>query len=147
MSKVEPVKILLAEDNEDDIILVQEALGEGSALRLLHVVRNGEDALAYLRREGKYEDAEQPGLLILDINMPKKNGFEVLEEVKADPTLRQIPVVMLTVTSRDEEVAKAYSKGACTFIRKPVNFEDFEKVMQQFALYWTTVATIPSQRK
>jgi CheY-like chemotaxis protein len=145
--KREPIKILLAEDNEDDIVLVKEVLEDSDMLKLVRVVRDGEEALAYLRRKGEFIDADQPGLVILDINMPKKNGFEVLDELKSDPKLCQIPVVMLTVTSRDEEVVKAYSKGACSFISKPVDFEEFQTVMAQFALYWTQVALIPKQAK
>src|SRR3712207_2684648 len=95
---IQPMEILLVEDNEDDIVLEQEALAEAKLVNLMYVVRDGEEAMAYLRRQGQYQDAKTPGLILLDINMPKKNGFEVLNEIKADPELWHIPVVMLTTS-------------------------------------------------
>lgn len=139
-----PVEILMVEDNEDDILITQEVLAESRLLNVMQVVRDGEAALAYLRRESPYEDARRPGLVLLDINMPKKNGFEVLEEIKSDPSLRHLPVVMLTVSDRDEDVVRSYSLGACSYVRKPVDFEQLRRVVAEFELYWTVVSMVPS---
>jgi CheY-like chemotaxis protein len=138
-----PVEILLVEDNEDDIVLVQEALAGSKLVNLLYVVRDGEEALAYLKHKGKYQSAVMPGLMLLDVNMPKKNGFEVLDEIKAEPALRYLPVVMLTTSGTEEDVFKSYTKGACSFIRKPVDFDKFQEVIHQFSLYWALVACVP----
>jgi CheY-like chemotaxis protein len=141
-----PVEILLVEDNEDDIIIIQEALAEAKLLNLITVVRDGEQALAYVRRQNGFERAETPGLVLLDINMPRKNGFEVLQEMKGDPALRHIPIVMMTVSQRDEDVAESFAKGACSYIRKPVDFESLKQVIRSFEIYWTMVSRIPERR-
>jgi len=140
------VEILLVEDSEDDIVMIQEAMQNGNLLNILQVVRDGEEAIAYLRREGKYGNAAMPGLILLDINMPKKNGFEVLEEIKSDPNLKQIPVVMLTTSDREADIVKSYATGASSFITKPVGFENLKKVVEQIGLYWAVVAKIPDPR-
>ncbi|HXF92327.1 MAG TPA: response regulator [Nitrospiraceae bacterium] len=138
------MEILLVEDNEDDIVLTQEAFTEAKLMNVINTVRDGEEALAYLRREGKYKVARLPGLILLDINMPKKNGFEVLETMKADPSLRSLPVVMLTTSDREEDIVRSYADGACSYIRKPVDLDRFIDVVKQFELYWTLVSKIPS---
>ena len=140
----QPVEILLVEDNEDDILLEQEAVADAKLVNLMYVVRDGEEAMAYLRREGKYQNAQLPGLILLDINMPRKNGFEVLNEMKADPALMHIPVVMLTTSDSEADVVKSYAKGACSFITKPMDFDKFREVIRQFALYWALVVRVPS---
>jgi len=142
----EPMEILLVEDNEDDILLEQEALADAKLVNLMSVVRDGEEALAYLRRQGEYQNARVPGLILLDINMPKKNGFEVLHEMKADPALVHIPVVMLTTSDSEADIVKSYARGACSFITKPMDFDKFRDVIRQFALYWALVSRIPSTR-
>jgi CheY-like chemotaxis protein len=139
-----PIEILLVDDSDDDIVLLEESLRESKFANLLHVVRDGEAALAYLRREGPYRDAILPGLVLLDINMPRMNGFEVLGAMKADTVLRTIPVVMLTTSTRDEDVVRSYDGGACSFVSKPVNFEKLKEVIKQFALYWSLVAVVPT---
>jgi CheY-like chemotaxis protein len=141
------MEILLVEDNEDDIVLEQEALADAKLVNLMYVVRDGEEALAYLRREGKYQDAKIPGLILLDINMPKKNGFEVLNEIKSDPNLRHIPVVMLTTSESERDIVTSYANGACSFITKPMDFDKFGEVVKQFALYWSLVARVPSAQR
>jgi CheY-like chemotaxis protein len=141
----QPVEILLVEDNEDDIVLTQEAFTEARLVNVINTVRDGEEALAYLRREGKYKVARLPGLILLDINMPKKNGFEVLEAMKADPSLRSLPVIMLTTSDREEDIVCSYADGACSYIRKPVDLDRFVDVVKQFELYWTLVSQIPSR--
>jgi len=141
------MEILLVEDNEDDILLEQEALADAKLVNLMYVVRDGDEAIAYLRRQGKYHDAKVPGLILLDINMPKKNGFEVLNEIKADPSLMHIPVVMLTTSDREADIVKSYAKGACSYITKPMDFDKFQEVVRQFALYWALVARIPARAR
>lgn len=136
--------ILLVEDNEDDILLEEEALADAKLVNLMYIVRDGEEAMAYLRRQGKYHNAQRPGLILLDINMPKKNGFEVLNEIKADPSLMHIPVIMLTTSDNEADIVKSYAKGACSFITKPMNFDKFRDVVNQFAIYWGLVARVPS---
>ncbi|HEV8724807.1 MAG TPA: response regulator [Candidatus Binatia bacterium] len=140
----QPLEILLVEDNEDDILLEQEAIAEAKLVNLMYVVRDGEEAMAYLRREGKYQNAQLPGLILLDINMPKKNGFEVLNEIRADPALMHIPIVMLTTSDSESDIVKSYVRGACSFITKPMDFDKFREVIRQFALYWALVARVPS---
>lgn len=133
--KSQPVEILLVEDNEDDIVLTQEAFTEAKLVNVINTVRDGEEALAYLRREGQYKVARLPGLILLDINMPKKNGFEVLEAMKVDPALRSLPVIMLTTSDREEDIVRSYADGACSYIRKPVDLDRFIDVVKQFELY------------
>jgi two-component system, response regulator len=142
----QPMEILLVEDNEDDILLEQEALADAKLVNLMCVVRDGEEAMAYLRRQGKYQNVKIPGLVLLDINMPKKNGFEVLNEIKSDPALMHIPVVMLTTSDSEADIVKSYAKGACSYITKPMDFDKFRDVVKQFALYWVLVARVPSRQ-
>lgn len=137
------VDFLLAEDNEDDVVLIEESLADARVKNPLRVVSNGEEALRYLRKEGEHQGAPTPGLVLLDINMPLMNGFEVLEAIKGDSALRHLPVVMLTTSGRDEDVLHSYQSGASTYIRKPVDFDRFREVIKHFALYWTLVAEAP----
>ena len=143
MSPGEIVEILLAEDNEDDVFLIQEALAQEKLINIMQVVKDGEETMACLRRQGKYKEVKSPGLLLLDINMPKKNGFEVLKEIKADPTLRSLPVVIMTTSKQEEDIARSYANGACSFISKPVSMEQMRAAMKTFALYWALVSRIP----
>ncbi len=136
--------ILVVDDNEDDVLLLQESLRGVSAVNVVHSVRDGEEAMAYLRREGPYAAAPRPGLVLLDINMPKMNGFEVLNKMKDDPRLRAIPVVMLTTSNREADIETAYSCGACSFVTKPVSFDRLKLMAGHFACYWTTVVRIPT---
>jgi len=139
----QPIKILLAEDNEDDIFLMRKAFEEAKLLNLVKVVKDGEEAMAYLRRQGQYHDAELPGLLLLDIRMPKKDGFEVLKEIKSDPALKFLPVVIMTTSKQEEDVVKSYANGACSFITKPLGFTQFQEMIKQFELYWVLVSRVP----
>jgi len=143
----QPMEILLVEDNEDDIVLEQEALAEAKLVNIVYVVRDGEQAMAYLQRQGQYHDAKIPGMILLDINMPKKNGFEVLKEIKADAALKHIPLVMLTTSESERDIVKSYEEGACSFITKPMDFDKFGEVIKQFALYWALVARVPSTQR
>jgi CheY-like chemotaxis protein len=140
-----PLDILVVDDNEDDVLLLQESLRDQPAVNLLHAVRDGEEAMAFLRREGRYASVPRPGLVLLDINMPKMNGFEVLYEMKTDPALRSIPVVILTTSSREADVLTAYTGGACSFVTKPVNFDRLKLMAGHFVRYWTTVARVPAR--
>ena len=138
-----PVEILLVDDNEDDVVIIQEAFAGARLLTVITRTQDGEDALQYLRREGAYKIARRPGLVLLDINMPKKNGFEVLTEMKADPALQHLPVVVLTTSDREEDVIQSYAVGACSYIKKPMDLERLRDVVKQFEQYWTVVSQLP----
>ena len=139
----QPIEILLVDDNDDDVVLLTESFQEARFLNLVQVVRDGIEALAYLRHEPPFENAHPPGLILLDINMPKMNGFELLQIIKNDPQLRMIPVVMLTTSTRDEDIARSYEGGACSFVAKPVDLDKLKEVVKQFSLYWTLVSIVP----
>jgi len=143
MKEGPPVEILLVEDNEDDIVIIQEAFAEAKLVNVINTVRDGEEALAYLRREGRYKFARRPGLILLDINMPKKNGFEVMEAMKADPQLQSIPIIMMTMSDREDDIIRAYAGGACSYICKPVELDQFSAVIKQFDLYWGAISRTP----
>lgn len=142
-----PFDILIAEDNEDDILLIREAFEEVKMVNRMVVVRDGEEALAYLRGEAPYTESPFPGMVLLDINMPKKTGLEVLTEVKADPRFRALPVVMLTVSEREEDIIRSFEQGACSYIRKPVTFTRFITVVKEFEMYWTLISKIPALKR
>jgi len=142
-----PIDILLVEDNEDDILLTEEAFSEGKLVNIVHAVRDGEEALQYLRRQDRYADVSLPGLVLLDINMPKMNGLEVLEEIKKDPDIRHLPVVMLTTSEQENDIVTSYEFGACSYISKPVQLSDFRNALRRFELYWALVARIPGTGK
>jgi CheY-like chemotaxis protein len=141
---VAPLEILLVEDSDDDIVLIRETLLGGKLMNVTRVVNDGEQALAYLRREGEYAAAKRPGLVLMDINMPRKNGLEALEEIRRDPNLDALPIVMLTMSDREEDIVRAYAAGACSYIRKPIDFTAFQRVVEQFSLYWALIATVPA---
>ena len=140
----ELVDILIVDDNEDDVLLLEEAFKDAKLANSIHSVANGDEAIAYLRKVGRYKDVHEPGLVLLDINMPKKNGFEVLDEIKTDKSLCHIPIIMLTTSSRDEDIIKSYQKGACTFVRKPVAFDNLREMVKHFSYYWRIVAELPT---
>ena len=139
-----PVEILLVEDNPGDVRLTQEALKEGKVSNNLSVVGDGVEALAFLRREGEYADAIRPDIILLDLNLPKKSGHEVLQEVKTDLDLRRIPVVILTTSSSEQDVLDTYDLHANCYITKPVDIEQFIKVAQSIDQFWLTMVTLPS---
>ncbi len=142
--RVPPVEILIVDDSEDDVVLLQEAFADCSLVSFIEAIDDGEQALKYLRREAPFANARRPGLVLLDINMPKKNGFEVLAEMRADPRLSNVPVVMLTTSKQESDILRAYANGACSFISKPVSFDRMRRIAEQFALYWTLVSGVPS---
>ena len=139
-----PVNILLVEDNPGDVRLTREALKEEKVLNNLNVVGDGVEAMAFLRREGKYADAARPDLILLDLNLPKKDGREVLEDIKSDPTLKLIPVVILTTSRAEEDILKAYDLHANCYVTKPVDLEQFITVVQSIEEFWLAIVTLPS---
>jgi CheY-like chemotaxis protein len=138
-----PVEILLVEDNPADVRLTREALRRGRVANTLHVVDDGDKALAFLRREGEYADAPRPGLVLLDLNLPGLDGRDVLAEVKADPSLRRVPVIVLTTSSAERDIAASYDLGANCFVSKPVALEEFLDVVRSFDAFWLTVVSLP----
>jgi CheY-like chemotaxis protein len=140
-----PIEVLLVEDNPGDVRLTREALKEGKVHNNLHVAPDGVEALAFLRREGRYADAVRPDLILLDLNLPRKGGREVLEEIKGDPSLRHIPVVILTSSSAEQDIARAYDLHANCYISKPVDLDQFIMVVKSIEDFWFTVVKLPSR--
>jgi two-component system, chemotaxis family, response regulator Rcp1 len=138
-----PVEILLVDDDPEDVELTREALAEGRVPSSVNVVADGVEALAYLRGEGRYANALLPDLILLDLRMPRKSGLEVLAEVKADPALRCIPVIVLTTSDAPEDVLKAYDLQASCFITKPSDLEEFQRVMNSLKEFCLTVVKLP----
>lgn len=138
-----PIEILLVEDSPGDVRLAQEALKEAKIQNVLNVVEDGVEALDYLHNRGKYKDALRPDLVLLDLNLPRKDGREVLAEIKTDPELRQIPVVVLTTSRAEEDIIKAYSHYANCYITKPVDFQQFIKIVKSIEDFWLTVVKLP----
>jgi CheY-like chemotaxis protein len=139
-----PIEVLLVEDNPGDVRLTREALKEGKVHNNLHVAPDGVEALAFLRREGRYADAVRPDLILLDLNLPRKSGREVLEEVKGDPALRNIPVVILTSSQAEQDIARAYDLHANCYITKPVDLDQFITVVKSIEDFWFTVVKLPT---
>ncbi|MHB8067323.1 MAG: response regulator [Desulfobaccales bacterium] len=138
-----PIEILLVEDNPGDVRLTKEALKEGKVMNVLNTVGDGEEALAYLRRQGPYAQATRPDLVLLDLNLPRKSGREVLAEIKDDPDLKRIPVVILTVSEAEQDIIKSYNLHANCYITKPVNLEQFINVVKSIEDFWLTVVMLP----
>lgn len=141
-----PMAILMAEDDAEDRMLTKEALEEARLANDLRFVKDGEELLDYLHRRGEYADAGQapvPGLILLDLNMPKKDGREALEEMKADPTLRRIPVVVLTSSKAEEDILQSYDLGVSSYITKPVTFDALVDVMKTLGKYWLEIVELP----
>ena len=140
-----PVEILLVEDNPGDVRLTIEALKEGKVRNNLHVARDGMEALEFLRRQGKHKDAVKPDLILLDLNLPRRDGREVLAEIKNDPELKTIPVVVLTTSSAEADILKSYKLHANCYITKPVDLEQFVNVVKSIDDFWLTVVRLPSE--
>lgn len=141
-----PLIILLVEDDADDAELEKMALQGNKVVSRISVVTDGAEALAFLRRQGKYQDAETPDFVLLDINLSKLNGHEVLAEMKKDPELKRIPVVMLTSSDAERDIAKSYELGASSYIIKPVDMEKFASVLQAVERFWADIAALPPKR-
>ena len=138
------IEILLIEDNPGDVRLTEEALKEGKVINRLSVVPDGVEAIEYLRKRGDYASAATPDLVLLDLNLPKKDGREVLAEVKQDPDLRKIPVVVLTTSRDEQDILKSYDLHANCYITKPVDFEQFIRVVRAIEDFWLSVVKLPS---
>jgi CheY-like chemotaxis protein len=140
---VKPIEILLVEDNPGDADLAREALSTNKLRNVLHVVGDGEEAMAFLRRTGKHAGAARPGLVLLDLNLPKKDGRAVLADMKADANLKRIPVVVLTISRDEEDVLKSYNLHANCFITKPIDLHQFIKVVRSIEDFWLTIVRLP----
>ena len=143
-TEITVINILLVEDNPGDRRLTVEALKEAKISNELHTVNDGAAAMAFLRRQGRYADAPRPGLVLLDLNLPKMDGREVLKEIKQDPDLRSIPVVILTTSEAEEDIIKAYEWHANCYITKPVDLEQFIKVVRSVQDFWFTIVKLPA---
>jgi len=140
---IKNIEILMVEDSPSDVLMTREAIADAKLANRLHVVTDGVEAMAFLRREGQYASAPRPDLVLLDWNLPKKSGREVLEEVKSDPLLKVIPVVILTSSKAESDVLKAYGLHANCFITKPVDFSSFVNLVTSINHFWFTVVTLP----
>jgi chemotaxis family two-component system response regulator Rcp1 len=140
---VNPIEILLVEDNPGDVDLTREALENSKVYNILHVVGNGEAAMTFLRRQGEYANAPRPDLVLLDLNLPRKDGREVLAEIKSDEDLKRIPVVILTSSGDEEDILKSYNLHANCYITKPIDINQFIKVVKSIEDFWFTIVKLP----
>lgn len=145
MTHLTKIEILLVEDSEPDILLTQEAFADACVPNRLNVAYDGEEALQFLRRENKYHHSPRPDIILMDINMPRKNGLEVLEEIKKDPKLMAIPVLMLTTSQAEEDIKKAYAHHASGYVIKPIGFEDFVTAIKAFEAFWMKFVRFPPE--
>ena len=145
---VKQIEILLVEDNPGDVRLTREALKDSKLVNKLHVVGDGDEALAFLHKQNKHANAPRPDLIVLDLNLPKKSGLEVLAEIKEDPDLKCIPVVVLTISKSEAEVLQTYNLQANCFISKPIGLEEFLDVVKSIEEFWLSIVRLPpkSQR-
>ena len=141
-----PIEILMVEDDEGDVELALEALEDSKLVTNINIAKDGVEAMAYLRKEEPFEKTVRPDVILLDLNMPRKNGREVLAEIKADKDLRNIPVIILTTSQVDEDVVKSYHLGANCYITKPVDFDQFVKVVKNIESFWFTIVKLPSRK-
>ena len=140
---IKPITILIVEDNDADVRIVQEVFKHGRLLVNLAVSEDGEDAMAYLRKEGNYKNAESPDLILLDLNMPKKSGHEVLAEMKADENLKRIPVIIMTISKTEEDILKSYNLYANAYVIKPVEINQFISAIKSIEDFWFTIVKLP----
>ncbi len=140
-----PIEVLLVEDSPGDVRLTEEALKEGKVRNNLNVVMDGVEAMAYLRREGRYASAIRPDIVLLDLNMPKKDGREVLAEMKSDHRLRRIPVVILTTSEAEQDILKTYDLHANCYITKPVDLDQFISLVKSVEDFWLTIVKLPAE--
>jgi CheY-like chemotaxis protein len=138
-----PIVILLVEDNPGDVDLARAAMEDSKVRNILHAVGDGEEAMLFLRRKGKYTEAPRPDLVLLDLNLPKKDGREVLAEIKSDPDLMRIPVVILTISKDEEDILRSYNLHANCFITKPIDLNQFVKVVKAIEDFWLTIVKLP----
>lgn len=142
---VELIEILMVEDNPGDVRLTREALKEYKIRNQLHVVEDGVEALHFLRKEGEYQDAPTPDLIFLDLNLPKKDGRQVLEEIKADPNLKRLPVIVLTSSSAEEDILRSYDLHANAYVTKPVRLQEFISAVKAIEDFWLSVVRFPTK--
>ncbi|MEI7848036.1 MAG: response regulator [Chloroflexota bacterium] len=142
---IKPVDILLVEDSQADVIITREAFAESKLLNMLHVVEDGVEAMEFLRQIGKHASAPRPDLILLDLNLPRKNGREVLVEIKTDPRFKNIPVVILTTSQSEKDVLQAYNEHANCYIVKPVGFDNFVAAMKSIQQFWFSIVTLPPE--
>lgn len=140
-----PINILLVEDNEGDIRLAREALAGSKIKNDLHVIKDGQEALDYLFQNGEYEKSSRPDLILLDLNLPKINGKEVLKKIKADEKLKRIPIIILTTSSSHDDIMETYSNYANSFITKPLDWEQFINVIKSIEDFWLTIVKLPEK--
>jgi len=140
-----PIDLLLIEDDPGDVVMTREALSGAKVLHNLHVIENGESAVAFVKQQGQYADAPRPDLIFLDLNLPRLDGREVLALIKADESLRQIPVVILTTSDAEEDIARSYDLHANAYVTKPVDFEAFMRVVRQVEDFFLSVARLPGR--
>jgi chemotaxis family two-component system response regulator Rcp1 len=145
-TRIDPIEILLVEDSPADVRLTEEALKEEKLLITLNVVNDGVEAMEYLRREGAYAKAARPDLVLLDLNLPRKDGREVLREIKSDESLKTIPVVVLTISRAEEDVARSYNLHANCYITKPIDLDQFSKVVRSIQDFWLTIVKLPPKK-
>ncbi|QSZ41408.1 response regulator [Sulfurimonas aquatica] len=139
------VEILLVEDNPADARLTKEAMNDSKIANNLHIVEDGQEAMDFVRKLGKYSDAPTPDLVLLDLNLPKKDGREVLKEIKEDDNLKMIPVIVLTSSKAEEDIIKMYSLHANSYIQKPLDFEQFSKIVETIENFWFTIVKLPTK--
>lgn len=142
--RLKPVQILLVEDNPGDVRLTREVLKEGKIKNELSIAIDGEEAILFLRKSGKYKDAVTPDLILLDLNLPKKDGREVLAEIKSDPKLKHIPVIVLTTSAAEQDILNTYAHHANCYITKPVDFKQFANVVQSIESFWLVIVKLPT---
>lgn len=140
---VRPIEILLVEDDEGDVLLTTEALEASKITNVMHVARNGEEALRFLRQEDGYADVPRPDIILLDLNLPRVDGRQVLAEIKADQELRRIPIIVLTTSEAEEDILRSYDLHANAYVTKPVDFERFLQVVQSIDEFFVTVVRLP----
>jgi chemotaxis family two-component system response regulator Rcp1 len=146
-SKEQPVVILMVEDNPTDVLIAREGFAAAKMRNTLHVADDGIEAIEFLNQRGKYVGAPRPDLIVLDLNMPRKNGQEVLAEIKVDDNLKNIPVVILTTSKSEDDISKSYALHANCYISKPVDFDEFTVVVQRIQDFWFSVVTLPPESR
>ncbi len=144
MPNPEVIKVLVVEDNPNDVAIIKRAMRKSDVKCELYFARDGEEALDFLYGQGEFEDAPRPDLILIDLNLPKINGLEVLTKIKEDDRLKRLPVIVLTISEREEDMAKAYDSGAASYMTKPVDSKDFERLIQTVQEYWR-IARVPSE--
>ncbi|HUR49775.1 MAG TPA: response regulator [Acidimicrobiales bacterium] len=146
-SPPQPIEVLLVEDDPGDVLMTQEAFADYKIANRLSVVTNGEDAIAYLRKQGRFEGVPTPDLVLLDLNLPRRDGREVLRDIKGDPDLRRIPIVVLTTSEAEDDVLASYDLHANAYVRKPVDFEQFVAAVRSIDDFFITVVRLPPRRE